>query len=88
MDARLDTYDWREAFGYAGEPDTCAGNDPAVPRAVVDGVSVAPFTREDVAEIIAMREGEHDGDSWRIVVRLNDGRFAYLEAGCDYSGWD
>lgn len=87
----LEDPDWREAFGYAGEPDTCAtsyqhGVDirAALPTSTV---SLAPFTREDVADIVAMSEGENDGPPWVIYGRLHDGRWFYLEAGCDYTGW-
>lgn len=51
-------------------------------------VSTTAFTRDDVAEIIAMAEGENDGAEWVGVFRLNDGRFAVLRAGCDYTGWE
>lgn len=48
----------------------------------------AEFTREDVVSIIAIEDGENDEASWIAVFELHDGRFAYLEAGCDYTGWD
>lgn len=73
----LDTYDWGEAFAYAN------------PTAVIgDSVSTAPFTREDVVKIVAMAEGENEGPNWVGVFRLRGGRWASLEAGCDYTGWD
>lgn len=74
---RLNDYDWEQAFEYAD----------AVP---IVGATCAPgrFTREDVAEILAIEDGVHDEESWIGLFRLNDGRFAYLEAGCDYTGWD
>lgn len=83
----LDDYAWKEAFGYAGEPDTCGKPDV---RECFPGckVSLSPFTRMDVAEILASVEGENDGPPWRMAGRLHDGRWFYLEAGCDYTGWD
>lgn len=48
----------------------------------------ADFDREDVASIIAIEEGCNDGPSWLFVGTLKDGRLAYLEAGCDFTGWD
>ena len=36
----------------------------------------------------AKEDGENDGDEWIAVFRLKDGKFAYLEAGCDFTGWD
>jgi hypothetical protein len=31
---------------------------------------------------------DHDGAPWRCAGILRDGRAFYLEAGCDYTGWD
>lgn len=33
-------------------------------------------------------EGENDGDDWIAVVKLRDGRWAFISAGCCYTGWD
>lgn len=85
----LDDYDWREAFGYAGEPDTQAYGDVRIEGAVPgQKYDLTPFTREDVSEIAALREGENDERPWLIYGRLKDGRWFYLEASCDYTGWD
>lgn len=80
--------DWRQAFGYAGEPDTDAGGGHAPSTFPGSKTSCAPFTRNDVAELYGMRAGENDGPSWMCWGRLHDGRYFYLEAGCDYTGWD
>lgn len=50
--------------------------------------SYADFSINDVKTIISSYEGYNDGDSWSIVVELNDGRFGYVDAWCDYTGWD
>jgi hypothetical protein len=88
----LDTYDWEEAFGYAGkEEGTCAywqGRDPVKTIKFCNIVSEEPFDREDVEEIVAMDEGENDGSNWIGVFKLKDGRYATIDAGCDYTGWD
>jgi hypothetical protein len=88
----LDSWDWKEAFGYAGEVGTCAPthqDDPA-PFAVEQGgpVSIEPVSRWMVKRIIALSEGEPDGAAWLGFFELLDGRFLFLEAGCDYTGWD
>lgn len=91
MLTQLDDSDWREAFGYAGEPGTEAGDKRHPERTICAedaAVPLSPFTREDVAEIIGMAPGENDGPAWVIAGRLTDGRWFYLEAGCDYTGWD
>lgn len=74
---RLDDWDWEQAFTYA-DPTPVLGEQ----------INASAFAREDVMEIIAIDDGENDGPSWIGVFRLQDGRFAYLEAGCDYTGWD
>ena len=48
----------------------------------------ADFGITDVNEIIAISEGENDGEPWIGVFKLNNGRFAFLTAWCDYTGWD
>ena len=48
----------------------------------------ATWEREDVARIIASECGENDGDSWLLLARLKDGKYAGLTAWCDYTGWD
>ena len=83
----LNDDDWAEAFGYVGEPGTCSGyiGCPSIAGRTLNG---APFTREDVSDIIASREGENDAESWMMVGHLKSGLFFYLEAWCDYTGWD
>lgn len=46
------------------------------------------ITPDTIAAVLAVWEGENDGDDWRWVIRLNDGRFAFIQGGCDYTGWD
>jgi len=74
----LNTYDWEEAFKYANPPELipCDNKTPN-----------NNFDIEDVTEILAAIEGEGDGDSWVIIVKLKDNRYAVLEAWCDYTGW-
>lgn len=85
----LDDYDWREAFGYAGEPATC-GTSAAnvIPTLDCPDIDTSHFSREDVAEVLYSAAGENDEEPWLCVGRLTDGRYFALEAGCDYTGWD
>lgn len=87
MIAVLDDYHWAEAFGFAGEPGTAAAS-ANVSRCEGAECSDAPFAREDVEILRHIREGEPDGLPWLALGRLRDGRFFYLEAGCDFTGWD
>jgi len=84
----LDDYDWKEVFEYAN-PTVCEKGHTHGPAAIIgDQVSTASFSREDVIRVIAMENGENDGDTWVGVFELRDGRFASIRAGCDYTGWD
>jgi hypothetical protein len=85
----LDTYDWQEVFAAAGI-EKHSGNTGGKPRAAIpnDAISLATFSREDVVEIAHIIDGDPDGENWCCVVRLHDGRWAALEGGCDYTGWD
>lgn len=46
------------------------------------------FNKDDILNVLAVWEGQNDGDSWRWIVELNNGKFAYLIGWCDYTGWD
>jgi hypothetical protein len=84
----LENYDWSEAFHYADSPKVGKCPKKHVHPVIFSKISTAGFAREDVDSILAMVLGVPDGDSWVGVFKLKDGRFASLEAGCDYTGWD
>jgi hypothetical protein len=78
---------WQQAFGYAGEPDvdpkpslSCAHPDDQVP--------LVPFTRQDVCKVHYFVEGISDETDWLCAGELFDGRFFFLRAWCDLTGWD
>lgn len=48
----------------------------------------AGFKDGDILEIVHWREGENDYESWLAVLKLSDGQWCYVEAWCDYTGWD
>jgi hypothetical protein len=75
----LDNYDWCEAFSVSDEPEH------ALPSG---SCALGKPTRDAVAEIIHLVEGENDGPSWLLVCRLKDDRYLFLDAWCDYTGWD
>lgn len=78
----LEDYDWKKVFHYAD-------GSKASPQNVVFNPSVPtnPATREDVVEIIAMADGEPDGAEWLGMFKLTDGRYLFVAAGCDFTGW-
>jgi hypothetical protein len=84
----LDDYDWKEVFGYAGSEDAYNHGLPKAVPFSSSPVDETPFSREDVAEIIGIYEGENDEENWVIAGVLKDGRYFMIEAGCDYTGWD
>lgn len=43
---------------------------------------------EDVAEVMRTHDGENDYENWLVVLRMKDGRWCFVTAGCDYTGWD
>ena len=60
-----------------------------------DGINVAQgskcdnssFSVEDVSYTLAHCHGENDEASWLWVGVLQDGRYAFVSAWCDYTGW-
>lgn len=75
----LDDYNWKEAFEYATPERPLPGDGRG---------AVTSFKREDVVDIIAIREGTRDEESWLLLCQLADGRYGFLSANCDYTGWD
>jgi len=45
------------------------------------------WTAEDVDRVLWDQEGENDGREWAALCLLKDGRWSFVEAGCDYTGW-
>lgn len=96
LDERIRGYDWEHAFQCCGAPEIEPGGDeyvsvynsPSVSVALGSTVAADPFQRNDVKRVIAAADGENDGADWIGIFELNDGRFAFLSAGCDYTGWD
>lgn len=92
MTIDLNDYNWRAAFEYAGDTDdedeqTVHGS-MNVSTCLGSSAEATAVRRKNIAKVIASAEGENDGPAWLIVVELNDGRFAFLSASCDYTGWD
>lgn len=85
--SELQSYDWKNVFAYAsGIP---VWGESALPGAVGENPPAATaFGIDEVEEVLHAVEGENDGPSWVIVVRLKDGRFGCISASCDYTGWD
>lgn len=79
-------FDWQQVFKYANPEQHPWGWRPSRPI-TNSTVSQAPFTPQDVAAILAIKDGQNDGIGWLGIFLLKDGRFALLTAGCDYTGW-
>ena len=83
--SELSGSDWATVFndeeGYSTAPFVVTPD--TVPPCLA-----TPFKRADVYQVLEIQEGERDGDHWRVLVLLKDGRFAYLDGWCDYTGWD
>lgn len=88
MIPELNDYDWMEVLKYASGETTPCGNVGYISANRGYNGPTDYFEPEDVAAVIALKEGEPDGDDWLGVFRLHDGRFAFICAGCDYTGWD
>lgn len=85
-------YDWYQVFSWSsGEMRGTSGNGGELPE-WAEGEehkgTAEPFSRLDVAEVFTASEGERDERSWLAFGRLKDGRFFFIAASCDYTGWD
>ena len=79
LDEFRNDYDWKEAFAVAMRDNVRAAPSYAG--------STESFGVDDVEEILAISNGENDGPDWIGAFRLKDGRYAFVSAGCDYTGW-
>lgn len=93
VDARLNKGNWRITFGE-GKEGEYDHRPQRIETAPGDAVSTAPFTREDVAEVIHHWEDDPEQDAeclgdWTgaMVGRLKDGRYVACSGWHDYSGW-
>lgn len=79
FDEFVNDYNWQQAFMFGAKPDL------APPYSKMDN---SGFTIDDIKFIIAYSVGENDAENWIAVVHLKDSRYAMVDAGCDYTGWD
>lgn len=90
----LDTLDWANVFGWAGEENgaknTIGRRKAAVlpPAIRAPGESEVVVTREDVAQVAYLREGEAGVREWVGCFKLKDGRWLFVAAACQHGGWE
>lgn len=46
------------------------------------------FDVDSIQKVLAVTESFNEGPDWHWILLLKDGRFVYLQGGCDYTGWD
>lgn len=51
-------------------------------------VNLKSPSKNDVKTIIAIVNGEKDGDEWLGIFLLNDNRYLFASGWCDFTGWD
>lgn len=77
----LEEENWKRVFDYANGTD-------GRPSWALSRKECACFDRENVDSIFGISEGDHDGPNWLVTGRLINGNYFFIEAGCDYTGWD
>ena len=71
-----DSYDWGYVFSYSDGTSL----DEETPN--------FPFKMNDVSKILFIEDGENDGRSWIIMVKLKNKLYGFASAWCDYTGFD
>lgn len=46
------------------------------------------FGVDDIQQVLAVWNGANDEADWRWVVKLGRRKYAFIQGGCDYTGWD
>lgn len=41
----------------------------------------------DIESVIAYDEGQNDGENWIFILKIYDGRYVFMSAGADYTGF-
>ena len=75
----LNSGDWEEVFKYTGERN--------ISPVIGWNGDCSTFHLSDISRVIGYDDGENDGPNWIGLFELKDGRFAFVTAGCDYTGW-
>jgi len=75
-----DDYDWTEVFGQ-GDGGNCTQDVESL-----DGTHTEVCRIKDIDTIIALVNGENDGDEWIGVFLLRDGRYLAAVGACDLTG--
>jgi|SRR6185437_10611336 len=83
MLAELESYDWQAVFTYDG------GLWNEVGFAGPTNALIEDIKRDDVVEILVIREEDGDWGEWsgQMLARLSDGRFIFCGGWCDTTGW-
>lgn len=51
-------------------------------------INCSSFSMKDIEKVLMSSEGENEIKDWMFAAKLKDGRFCFVSAGCDYTGWD
>ena len=90
LEEMKDDSSWCQVWNIKGTSDTNLNDvlDPDRAYDSADDLSIDPLVFDDIEELLASVNGENDGEDWSCIVKMKDGRFAFVTAGCDYTGWD
>lgn len=81
-------YDWGNVFAYAGEEVLYGYGEASISAAPpTKAIDTSPFTRMHVETVFGTSAGANDGPNWLVYGKLLDGRYFFITAGCDYTGW-
>jgi hypothetical protein len=51
-------------------------------------IGYAEFDEVDIMNTLAQAEGYNEGPEWLGIYLLKNGKYGFVSAGCDYTGWD
>ena len=80
-----DDFNWKNIYFFLLLENLTGGVDQAGNPTTRQ---VRAFQFDDIAQIVALSNGDNDGPSWLGLFETHDNCYLYVEAGCDYTGWD
>jgi hypothetical protein len=75
-----------QQYGFGDTFDMCCGSLSKIDES--EDVSTKSLNISDIEIVLAYDEGENDGENWIFIFKAYDGRYAFMSAGCDYTGFD
>lgn len=74
-----------QQYGFNDTFEMCCDSLSKIEQS--EEVSTKSLSISDIEVVLAYDEGENDGENWIFILKAYDGRYAFMSAGADYTGF-